>query len=238
MAYVPPMLMAPDEEVVLIPSASSYALLSRTRPATGRDVLALGVPDAPDGRDGLAPLRNVRSEVEAVGQRVLFGPQATVEALRAALRRETPWRAVHFACHARVDPESPLENELLLSPTKTSDGRLTVLDVLGLSLPTDLVVLSACQIGVGRVYRSEGVLGFTRAFMEAGARNVIVSLWPVDDEATRALMVRLYELWNPSGGDGTSLAGALRRAQAEIRSDPRWQAPEYWAAWQLWGCAE
>ena len=68
--------------------------------------------------------------------------------------------------------------------------------------------------------------------MMAGAPRVIVSLWQVDDEATRSLMVKFYELWKP----GTmSTATALKKAQAFVSSQNKWKHPYYWAAWQLWG---
>jgi CHAT domain-containing protein len=98
----------------------------------------------------------------------------------------------------------------------------------------DLVVLSACDTGRGRIYRSEGVIGLARAFMHAGAPRVICSLWKVDDDATRALMVAFYGRWSGKGGRQEA-AAALRAAQADARAQPRWKAPWYWAAWVLWG---
>ena len=67
--------------------------------------------------------------------------------------------------------------------------------------------------------------------MFAGAPRVICSLWKVDDEATRALMTKFYELWTP----GTSAAAALRGAQAHVRTQKGWEHPYYWGAWVLWG---
>ena len=64
----------------------------------------------------------------------------------------------------------------------------------------------------------------------AGAQRVVVSAWNVDDEATRALMVRFYKEW-----ETTSAASALAKAQASVRANERWRHPYYWAAWQLWG---
>jgi CHAT domain-containing protein len=95
-------------------------------------------------------------------------------------------------------------------------------------------VLSACETAKGKVYKAEGVVGFVRAFMFAGAPRVIVSLWKVDDDATKALMAKFYELWK----GGKACATALREAQRFVASQEKWKDPRYWAAWQLWGLAE
>ena len=71
--------------------------------------------------------------------------------------------------------------------------------------------------------------------MHAGAPRILCSLWKVDDEATRALMTKFYELWNPESGDGIGPAEALKQAQAHIRAQKKWKHPYYWAAWVLWG---
>ena len=99
-------------------------------------------------------------------------------------------------------------------------------------VPADLVVLSACETARGRAYQAEGVVGFTRSFMLAGAPRVLVSLWKVDDAATRALMVKFYELWKTH-----PTATALKKAQEHVASHETWRHPYYWAAWQLWGLA-
>jgi CHAT domain-containing protein len=106
-------------------------------------------------------------------------------------------------------------------------------------IPADLAVLSACETATGRSYGSEGIVGLVRAFMFAGAPRVICSLWDVDDDATQALMRAFYARWNPKdGSQGVPPAAALRAAQEEVRSDPRWKHPAYWAAWVLWGLPE
>jgi CHAT domain-containing protein len=78
--------------------------------------------------------------------------------------------------------------------------------------------------------------------MYAGAPRVICSLWKVDDQATRALMTKFYELWNPSGVNrgkpGLPTAEALRKAQEFVKSEEKWKHPYYWAAWVLWGLPE
>ena len=115
---------------------------------------------------------------------------------------------------------------------------MTCLEILRVQIPSDLVVLSACQSAQGRIYRSEGIVGLTRAFMYAGAPRVLCSLWKVDDEATQALMIKFYELWHPKTGEGLGAAEALKKAQEHVRSRPKWKHPYYWGAWVLWGLPE
>jgi CHAT domain-containing protein len=114
-----------------------------------------------------------------------------------------------------------------------SDGLLTALEVENLNLwGTDLVVLSACETGLGEVQVGEGVLGLRRAFQQAGARTVLASLWKVPDAETEQLMTRFFELWLA----GTSKSEALRSAQLELITRLRNQAgpkrryahPLYW----------
>ena len=173
--------------------------------------------------------------MEAIGDRLLLGADATEARLRDALGERPHWRSVHLACHGSVDVERPLLSALLLAPGEDGDGTLTAEEVFGMRFPADLVVLSACETGRGRIFRGEGVVGLTRAFMFAGAPRVLVSLHEVDDEATRELMVRFYALWNPGEGEGLPAAEALRAAQKHVRSIPRFRHPRYWAAWVLWG---
>jgi len=198
----------------------------------------------------LRPLPETRAEAKAVGDTVLLGGDATATAFRSAIGKRPRWRAVHLACHGFVDVDRPQFSSLSLA-----GGFLPVADVFRARIPADLVVLSTCQTGVGRIYRGEGMIGFTRAFMQAGAPRIIVSLWKVDDEATKALMVKFYEFWNPKDGSkGLPTATALKRAQEFVcdgggtsetergvtRTKPakrrtKWSHPYYWAAWQLWG---
>lgn len=130
-------------------------------------------------------------------------------------------------------------SSLALSADAENDGFLTAIEIFRSKIPADLVVLSACESGKGRIFLTEGIVGLTRAFMFAGAPRVICSLWNVDDEATRALMTKFYELWNPRDGSrGLTAVEALRGAQVHVRSQPAWAHPSYWAAWVLWGLPE
>jgi CHAT domain-containing protein len=100
-------------------------------------------------------------------------------------------------------------------------------------LPVELVVLSACQTGLGKQVRGEGLLGLTRGFMYAGAPRVVVSLWRVDDAATAELMGRFYRHML---GRKRSPAAALRHAKIEMmEAHGDWRAPYFWAGLVLQG---
>ncbi len=257
LAYVPFGLLMPDHDVALVPSGTTLRILQSARhQEPTRRVLALGNPDYSD-RKGLVPLPGSGAEATSVGDVVLLGGKATEAGLRAALETNARWRALHIACHGRIHPSQPLFSALAITAGAGEDGLLTVHEILDLKIEADAVVLSACETARGRAYEAEGVLGFTRAFMYAGAPRVLCSLWPVHDRATQALMTRFYALWNPQDpAKGIGAAAALRQAQAYVRDFEQkevdaeasrkagspvmkttrpWKDPYYWAAWVLWG---
>jgi CHAT domain-containing protein len=141
---------------------------------------------------------------------------------------------VHIACHGFVDAEEPLLSRLALTPGPGDDGFVTLLDDFRMKVPADIVVLSACVTGRGSVLEGEGMVGLMWSFHFAGSPRVLASLWDVDDEATKELMVRFYGAWK----EGKGAAAALREAQASVRCLERWRHPRYWAAWVLWGLPE
>ncbi len=219
LASLPFPLLAGDREVAFVPSLTTLGLLRGMRTPPGEGVLALGDPSfrGPKGppltamRAGelarLGPLPHAREEAIAVGTVVLLGEDATERNLRDRLGSRPRWRALHFACHALVDPVRS-------------------------SLSADLVVLSACETGRGRTVGGEGVLGLVRSFLQAGAPRVVASLWKVDDAATAALMGRFHE---NLAKRGLPAGRALREAQDWTRARDGWSHPRYWAAWVLWG---
>jgi CHAT domain-containing protein len=99
-------------------------------------------------------------------------------------------------------------------------------------LPVDLVVLSACQTGLGKDVKGEGLIGLTRGFMYAGASGVVASLWKVDDEATAELMKHFYQ---GMFDKGLSPAAALQEAQVAMLKQKRWHEPYYWAGFVIQG---
>src|SRR5207249_289422 len=155
--------------------------------------------------------------------------------------RELPDAGVlHLATHGRADENDPARSGLWLAaasaagqPDSTAaPGFLSVDDILGLRLHAELVTLSACETGLGRLERGEGVMGLTRAFLAAGARSVVVSLWRVNDRSTALLMEGFYRaLLPPHLPREEALAEAKRAllAAAETRS------PYYWAPFVLVG---
>jgi CHAT domain-containing protein len=146
------------------------------------------------------------------------------------------YRYVHFATHGWLDSERPGLSALVLSMVdaqgKPQDGFLRANDIYNLKLPAELVVLSACQTGLGQEIKGEGLVGLTRGFMYAGAARVVVSLWNVNDKATADLMTKFYEKMLKQGARP---AAALRAAQVEMWKQKQWQSPYYWAAFTMQG---
>jgi CHAT domain-containing protein len=145
------------------------------------------------------------------------------------------YRIVHFATHGLLNPKRPQFTGLVLSliGNKSGDGFLRTDEVFNLKLGAPLVMLSACETGLGREKRGEGVIGLTRAFMYAGAPTVGVSLWSVSDNSTAQLMTDFYK--RMLTGRGASPATAMRAAQTAMIAGKRYSAPYYWAPFVLVG---
>ncbi len=251
LCYVPFPLLLRDTllEVACLPSGTTLRLLARERERTGSHVLALGDPEyrfAHKGRSlqvyaegvPLKPLPATRREVMAITQADdmrLLGSYATVRGLAEVVATRPRWSAIHLACHGLIDPRTPTLSALALTADAKDDGFLTALEVFGMALPADLVVLSGCDTGRGAFMKGEGLVGLMRAFMCAGSPRIVVSLWKVDDEATQALMAAFHRRWRAGA---LSAAAALREAQAEVRAVPKWRHPRYWGAWVLWGLVD
>jgi CHAT domain-containing protein len=146
------------------------------------------------------------------------------------------YRFVHFATHGILNSEHPELSGIVLSlfneRGEPADGFLRLNEIYNLNLPVDLVVLSACQTGLGKEIRGEGLVGLARGFMYAGAPRVVASLWKVDDAATAELMKSFYREMLVNN---LRPAAALRAAKVEMWQQKRWSAPFYWAAFELQG---
>ena len=147
------------------------------------------------------------------------------------------YRFLHFATHGFADPVNPELSGIVLSlidkQGKSADkGYLRLGDIFNLDFAADLVVLSACDTGLGKDVNGEGLVGLTRGLMYAGAERVAVSLWKVDDAGTAELM---QEFYTQMLKQGKPPAVALRAAQLKLWQDSDWQNPYYWSAFTLQG---
>ena len=145
------------------------------------------------------------------------------------------YKYVHFATHGFIDEKKPDYSSLVLTPGNDSsgeDGFLRATEIFNLDMDADLVVLSACQTGLGKLVRGEGMVGLTRAFMYAGTPAVMVSLWSVSDISTATLMGEFYK--NLVKGK-LNKTDALRKAQLTMLKDEKFAHPFYWAPFVLFG---
>ena len=157
------------------------------------------------------------------------------DARKEFLQRAPLPAVVHFATHAYADPQNPDQSYILLAPAASSSQRFDYLflkEVNGLSLRgVDLVTASACETEAGKFVRGEGVESFGRAFLAAGARSAVTSLWDVSDRRTAQIMVSFYtEL-----GAGRAVADALRTAKLQFLARTETAHPAYWAGFLLHG---
>jgi CHAT domain-containing protein len=138
-------------------------------------------------------------------------------------------QVIHLATHSEFRPDTPLFSTLYLA-----DGPLTAIDVFNLELSASLVTLSACQTGTNAVGGGDELVGFSRAFLYAGAASLLLSLWRVEDQATAQLMERFYQ----GLLDGLSKPAALRQAQLALMQGNegyRYRHPFFWAPFVLIG---
>jgi CHAT domain-containing protein len=190
----------------------------------------------------LARLSGTRSEAEQIGKLAkAAGAQAdTWLDLEASednveTRDISKYRVLHIATHGLLNAERPQFTGVVLSlvGNKNEDGFLRTDEVFNLRLGSPLVMLSACETGLGKEKRGEGVIGLTRAFMYAGAPTVGVSLWSVADKSTAELMTDFYRRLLASSD--TSTSAALRDAQLAMITGKKYSAPFYWAPFVLVG---
>lgn len=141
---------------------------------------------------------------------------------------------IHFATHGVVDEANPeLSRIFLQANTTTDDGNLFTGEIYNLELNASLVTLSACQTGLGKISKGEGVIGLSRALVYAGAHNIIVSFWSVADESTAQLMMQFYQ--NLLTNTEVSYSQNLRQAKLKFLRQEDYAAPFYWAPFILIG---
>jgi len=222
-----------DFTLSLAPSASALKLLSQRAALTvGEEGKALVFGDPVTELKPLAGARQEAKEVAELAGSAPFLHQLATES--RVYQHAARIRLLHLAAHGQYLPRSPLFSRVLLTADSENDGALEMHEVWDrLKLPgAELVVLSGCQTALGEITRGDEIIGLTHAFLVAGSRAVISTLWPVDDDASARLMVAFYDRFLKRGA---TAAEALRGAQLELLEQPRSAAPYYWAGFTLTG---
>jgi CHAT domain-containing protein len=214
----------------MLPSAGILSFLQERMKQEDRGALIFGNPKLDDPK---YDLKFAQEEALAIGKmipnsKVLLSSDASKTNLQTL---GSKYSIIHLAVHGVFDLDKPLNSALLLSADRNNDGLLRAADLYNLSLNADLVTLSACETALGKVATGDDVVGFTRGFLYAGARSLISSLWQVDDEATRDLMIIFYTNLSKMRQDES-----LR--QAQLVTKKKYVHPYYWAAFLLTGKGE
>ncbi|MCG6535528.1 MAG: CHAT domain-containing protein, partial [Syntrophales bacterium LBB04] len=213
----------------ILPSASVIKYLQAKKSAKLTGILVFGNPDLGDPALDLAYAQN--EAIAVAGSRPLSKVFLRKEATETAFKKyESRFNFIHFATHGQFNTDAPLKSAILLAKDAESDGMLTVDKLYSMRLDADLVTLSACETGLGKVANGDDVVGLTRGFLYAGSSSIVASLWKVDDLATSQLMTRFY-----SEIQKTDKREALRTAQMETKK--KYPHPYYWASFQLTGNA-
>ena len=201
---------------------------AKVQQAALEEVLVLGNPTMPTVPH-LQPLPG--AEKEAIAIALLFQTQAITgsNGTKAVIEKRMPQaRIIHLATHALLDNDRGLGSAIALAPFGNDNGWLTAEEILNLKLNAELVVLSACDTGRGRL-TGDGVIGLSRCFISAGVPSVIVSLWAIPDSPTAELMTEFYENLKQN----SNKAQALRKAMLTTMQQDR--HPKNWAAFTLIG---
>ena len=190
---------------------------------------AFGTPlyDLPETREEVL----TASKIIGPDSVTLLGQNATETAFKAEPLAD--FKIVHIAAHGFDDNQFPERSGLVLGvdPSSHDDGLLQVGEIMRLHFNADLVTLSACNTGLGKIEGEEGVTNLVEAFLVSGARAVVASLWSADDMYTGKLMERFYT----HIAEGQSKAAALRQAKLDLLAQDRSVSPYYWGAFVLVG---
>jgi CHAT domain-containing protein/tetratricopeptide (TPR) repeat protein len=192
-------------------------------------------------KDALPELPGTESEVNEIAR--LFASQnytnglyikdqADEKLVKSGKLKEYTY--IHLATHGVVDESNPALSRIFLqSDIGSEDGNLFAGEIYNLDLNANLVTLSACQTGLGKISKGEGVIGLSRALVYAGAQNIIVSFWSVADESTSELMKNFYRKLLEE--QNTTFCNSLRKAKLELVKNEKYAAPYYWAPFILIG---
>lgn len=213
------------------PSASVLRYTRARRPDRGAAdrVLGIGNPDLGTRQFDLpfAEREARRLRFDYPDARIVTGAEATETWL---VENAADFSIIHIASHGQFDPDSPLSSRILLAADDRNSGDLSAEEVFALRMRADLIALSACQSGLGRLSAGDEIIGLNRAFVYAGSRQILTTLWRVDDVATALLFKHFYR-----NARTMDRAEAMRRSQLLLRSRPEYAHPVYWAPLVLSG---
>ena len=214
--------LAEDYEIASLPT---IRLLKNKQPKrTGQALNALIIANP------IGDLKHADEETRAIAQilsgvKLLAGPEAQKETILKALGR---YNLLHFACHARINSKTPMLSELIVAGNNNEKARITLNEIFFTKNNADLVVLSGCETGMGDVTPGDEITCFPRAFIYAGTKSVLVSLWEINDSSTAILMQEFYRQWVLNK---QSKAKALQSAQLYMIKKN--YSPYHWAGFQL-----
>jgi len=191
----------------------------------------------------VSPLPGTELEVDAIQKefvskglrtKLLLKNDATEKVIKSGIIND--FRIIHLATHGFVNSEKPELSGILLAQDSTGgqDGILYSGELYNIKLKADLTVLSACETGLGKVRKGEGIIGLTRALLYAGSKNIIVSLWPVSDQSTSDLMIYFYKNLLDEKKD-QSYSQWLRQAKLKMINEGKYSNPFYWSPFILVG---
>lgn len=212
--------------ITYLPSASVIEFL-RQRKTADPEILVFGNPDLNNPE---YDLKFAEQEAQTISgefskSKLLTRKMATKAAFKDNAAK---YQLIHIASHGYFNSESPLTSGLYLTPSGGDDGILSVSELYNTEINADLVTLSACETGMGKVVNGDDVVGLTRGFLYAGSSNIVASLWKVDDLATSDLMQGFYKNMKTM-----PKRVALQNAQQLVKT--KYQHPFYWAAFELTG---
>jgi len=237
-------LISPDKLVAVIADPVLNRSDDRVQhdPLSPATAVAKAESNEPLTRDAaFTRLAHASEEADAIAAAAPKGTTMIAKGFDA--NRETAMSAsvgqfqiVHFATHGFVDSERPDVSAIVLTMVDRNgapaDGVMSLHDIYSLDLSAQLTVLSACQTALGKDIRGEGMVGLNHAFMSAGSKSVVSSLWKVDDRATADLMRAFYESMLQRG---MPPAAALRAAQLKMMQQEGTTAPYFWASFVIQG---
>jgi CHAT domain-containing protein len=216
-----------DYPIHYLSSASLMQFTHEKRRAGGERAMVMGNPNLGDEAYNLRFAEREAKEVASVYPQSAVYLRAEASKPRA-VSLSPNYDMLHFAVHAELNEEDPMSSALLLAAEGKDDGRLRVGEIFSLDLKTNMVVLSACETGLGKLSSGDELVGLTRAFIYAGTPSIVTTLWKVNDRASYELMREFY-----SRLKSAKKSEALRQAQLKVME--QFPEPFYWAAYQLTG---